>query len=187
MRWYINKNYKRIQSAVKGKAYKSGFDYEDILSEVNSKLANEISKSEPDKYDFQNDDERFMGWVYVIIKNTAINQSRAKNHTLIDRNEDALEFSQNYKQNQVKQPDIDIKNFTKELKEFIEAVFQNKPPHFRICFEQFFYNQTKYEEIARIASVPIGTVKTCIHYTRGLLKEKFGNKYVLLIKNQNEY
>ncbi len=134
--------------------------------------------------DIDHDEEKFMAWVYTVIRNDAVNESRSKFRQFVDKSEEALGISEYVPGNRTYQPDIDIKDFHKELKEYLEEIFEDKPKHMRICFEEFFYNQTKYEEIVRIASIPLGTVKTDIHHIRKMLKKKFGEKYVLLINQR---
>ncbi len=176
----MNRCYKRIVTAVKGKALKSRFDFEDLLSETHIKLAKAIgTNSFTDNG--EHDEEKFMGWIYVIVRNIAINESRSKYRQTIDKGENALDNSEYLPRNRTNQPDIDIKDFDKELKEYLQEVFKDKPKHVKLCFEGYFYNQTKYEELARIVSIPLGTVKTDIHSVRRLIKKKFGNRYALLM------
>lgn len=180
LRWFINKCYKRIQKTVEGAAFKSGFDFEDLMSEMHIKLG--LMLNSTNEYDFQNDEERFMAYVYTMARNTSINESRAKRNQLIERSEEALTFASNYKHNQSRQPDMDLKDFTSELRVFVNVIAAKMPKHYKVCFEEYFYNQKKYEEIARIACVPLSLVKTSIHRMRDLIKQEFGNRYNHLFK-----
>ena len=182
LRWWINKCYKRIVKTVRGTAFKSGWNFDDIMSEMHEKLIKALINEARGDLDFRNDEERFMGWIYAMSRNVTVDESRLKHNRIINRAEEALGYADNNKHNQTVQPNIDIKDFTEELKAYVDKMLMYKPRSYRICFEKFFYEGKKYEEIARIASIPLNAVKSAIHTMRDLIKAEFGNKYKYLLK-----
>ena len=60
----------------------------------------------------------------------------------------------------------------KELKHLINNAFIQLKPKYREIAELYFINQMKYQEIAEICNVPIGTVKGMVNRSREMLQAK---------------
>jgi len=65
-----------------------------------------------------------------------------------------------------------------ELKKLIEQAFNKLKPNYRKFAQLFFIEQKKYEEIADILQVPIGTVKGTINRCREQLMNDLKNCYI---------
>jgi RNA polymerase sigma-70 factor (ECF subfamily) len=106
------------------------------------------------------------GWLYTIMKNTFINNYRRmiKRNTFIDNtnNEyfiDSFAITESNKGEQ------------KFIIQDIEAEIEKLPLNLKTPFTMSF-NGFKYEEIAVMLNIPIGTVKTRIFVAKRELKEK---------------
>ncbi|MFN3952710.1 MAG: RNA polymerase sigma factor [Thermaurantimonas sp.] len=116
-----------------------------------------------DKYE---EGTNIKGWLYTIMKNTFINQYRKKKfqNTFIDETDNKFFISQSSRENVVSSD----KNLDMEyLMKCIESVD-------RVYLETFmmYYNGYKYEEIAEIMNIPLGTVKSRIFLARKKMMER---------------
>ena len=116
-----------------------------------------------DKYE---EGTNIKGWLYTIMKNTFINQYRKKKfqNTFIDETDNKFFISQSPRENEVSSD----KNLDMEyLMKRIENVD-------RVYLETFmmYYNGYKYEEIAEIMNIPLGTVKSRIFLARKKMMER---------------
>ncbi|MEH3114589.1 RNA polymerase sigma factor [Pedobacter terrae] len=104
------------------------------------------------------------GWLYVIMRNTFINDYRKaqKRHSVISRDEDLS--SPNLLKSSTK-----ISSEGKFVMDDIQKALQSLPEQYRIPFQRYFEGY-KYEEIAEERGIPLGTVKTHIHQARQILK-----------------
>ena len=107
-------------------------------------------------------DTNFKAWVYTIMKNTFINEYRRnvkiKNRS-IDSSYEVCSPTDVY-------PAPDSFYITREIQRIINALKDD----FRIPFN-FFLEGYRYKEIADRLSLPLGTVKSRIFFTRKKLKE----------------
>lgn len=107
-------------------------------------------------------DPNLISWLYVIMKNTYINQyrklMRAKAYHAETANQLALSASPNKAE----------ANFV--LKD-IESAIASLQTGYYTCFRMFI-DGYKYREIAEYMGIPEGTVKTRIHQSRKLLQKK---------------
>ncbi|MCX2573318.1 RNA polymerase sigma factor [Pedobacter sandarakinus] len=115
-----------------------------------------------DKFD---DGTNLKGWLYVIMKNTYIN-----------------DFNRNARRNQVisVQEDLNSSHLLKSATrnngestfalEDIRKAMSSIKDDYRVPFQRYFEGY-KYEEIAVELNIPIGTVKTYIHQARLGLKK----------------
>lgn len=105
------------------------------------------------------------GWLYVIMKNTFINDYRkeSKKHGII------IQSDEIHDGNLVAsaEKNTSVTNFA--LEDIKKALSHIKPKH-SIAFQRYFEGY-KYEEIAVELDIPIGTVKTYIHQARISLKK----------------
>lgn len=105
------------------------------------------------------------GWLYVIMKNTFINEFRkaAKTKKIITTDDEISDA------NLTKSAATNTANSTFAMEDINRAMASIKP-EYSIPF-QLYFEGYKYEEIAEQLDVPLGTVKTHIHQARqGLQK-----------------
>lgn len=113
------------------------------------------------------------GWLYMILKNTYINNYRRLNLSkkIINYDVDLTTYSSDYK--------ADLNSaLGKCLMNDLDFALKQLPKQYYIPFIKYFEG-FKYHEIAKELSIPIGTVKTRIHVARGILK-----KELKIYKNQ---
>jgi len=105
------------------------------------------------------------GWLYVIMRNTFINNYRKdqKKHLVIKRDEELSDTTL------LKSGERNASE-GKFVMEDIQQVMESIPSAFRIPFQRYFEGY-KYEEISVQLNIPLGTVKTHIHQARLLLKK----------------
>lgn len=103
-------------------------------------------------------------WLYTIMRNIFINNYRkkAKQNTIFDSTPN--EFLLDY--NQVTAANAAESNL--KMKE-VKTAIHNLPEIFRNPFLLYF-DGYKYNEIARMLTEPLGTIKSRIHFARKLLK-----------------
>ena len=106
------------------------------------------------------------GWLYTIMRNIFINDYRRKikQNTFLDNspNDYLIDQRQGWAGNLA-----EAKIREKEIRQAIEEL----PEIFRIPFLLNFEGY-KYHEIANELNEPLGTIKSRIHFTRKLLKER---------------
>jgi RNA polymerase sigma-70 factor (ECF subfamily) len=100
------------------------------------------------------------GWLYTIMKNTFINQYRKRKtrNTFSDETENQFFINQ-------KEAHKDSRPDSYVDREEIEKVVDNTDPHYVDSFMMHFEG-FKYEEIAEILGIPLGTVKSRIFLAR---------------------
>jgi RNA polymerase sigma-70 factor (ECF subfamily) len=110
------------------------------------------------------------GWLYTIMRNTFINNYRKKKvqNTFVDETENNYFIDQGIN-NRVEQADhnVDQAYIMKQIdsieKNYVEAFMMH-------------YNGYKYEEIAEILEIPLGTVKSRIFLARKKMMEKLADQ-----------
>lgn len=150
-----------VQTELLNFAYKLTADREeanDLLQETSLKaLDNE------DKYTAETN---FKGWIYTIMRNIFINNYRKalRDQTYVDQTDNQFYLNQN----------IDIEGDStegsydlKEMRRIVNAL----PKEYRIPFSMYV-SGFKYREIADKLGLPLGTVKSCIYFTRQKLQEE---------------
>ncbi len=63
----------------------------------------------------------------------------------------------------------------REMAERVHNALYDMPPQFRAVLTLFYMEEKRYDEIADILSLPVGTVKTYLHRGRKALREKMLN------------
>ncbi|MFZ4797824.1 MAG: RNA polymerase sigma factor [Bacteroidia bacterium] len=108
------------------------------------------------------------GWLYTIMKNTFINNYRrmVKRNTFIDSTNNEY-FIDSFAVTEVN------KGEQKFIMQDIEACIEKLPLNLKTPFTMSF-NGYKYEEIAVMLNIPIGTVKTRIFVAKRELKGQLG-------------
>ncbi len=144
-----------VQSELQRFAYKLTADREeanDLLQETSLKALDNMDKYMPDT--------NFKGWVYTIMRNIFINNYRkiVRDQTFVDRTDNLYHMNQSQ----------EFENYTTEnnydTKE-IYRVVHNLPKEYRVPF-MMHLSGFKYREIAEKLSLPLGTVKSRIFFTR---------------------
>lgn len=110
------------------------------------------------------------GWLYTIMRNTFINNYRKKKvqNTFVDETDNNYFIDQGIN-NRVEQADhnVDQDYIMKQIdsieKNYVEAFMMH-------------YNGYKYEEIAEILDIPLGTVKSRIFLARKKMMEKLADQ-----------
>ena len=144
-----------VQSELQRFAYKLTVDKEeanDLLQETSLKALDNMDKYAPDT--------NFKGWVYTIMRNIFINNYRkvVRDQTFIDHTDNL------YHMNASQELDDYITENNYDSKE-IYRVVNGLSREYRIPFLMHL-SGFKYREIAERLSLPLGTVKSRIFFTR---------------------
>lgn len=155
----FNDNLLSIQDELLRFAYKLTQDREeanDLLQETSLKALDNEDKYIPDT--------NFKGWMYTIMRNIFINKYRktTRDQTYIDHTDNL--FHLNLPQNS----GLDSTEGAYDMKE-IHKVVNRLPKEYRIPFAMHV-SGFKYREIAEKLSLPLGTVKSRIFFTRQRLQ-----------------
>jgi len=170
---FISKNYKKIVAMVNRKAFLFHINAEDLLSQLNIYLARSLNKD-----GFEGNEREFWGYIATVVHNTAISVKRSVNlHSgrLVDI-DDCVEIDSN---NQANQPNLALKEFQKIV--YAQVRESLKSQKHKDIFDEYFINDHSYEDISKILSLPIGTVKTTIFSIRNKAYDMFGEQYSEII------
>ena len=109
------------------------------------------------------DNTNFKGWMLTIMRNIFINNYRktARENTLVDNSDDLFHLPQD--------SGLDTPDGAFAVNE-ITSIISQFPEDFRQPFSMHIAGY-KYEEISEILSMPLGTVKSRIFFTRKRLRE----------------
>jgi RNA polymerase sigma-70 factor (ECF subfamily) len=141
----------------------------DLAQEVFLKIYLSLSTFDP-KY-------RFTTWLYRIASNCAIDHLRKKRpltYSLTTNPNDSYP-SRRAKALAGNEPDPDDMLRYQELQGRLEMAVQNLPADYRQLILLRHRQHCRYDEIARIAKLPIGTVKNRIFRARELLKRELAD------------
>jgi len=118
-----------------------------------------------DSREMYQDDTNFKGWVFTIMRNIFINRYRrmVRSATIVDTSDDLYRI--NTPENCL-QPSPEETYLASEITEVVNSF----PDGYRIPFTMHVAGY-KYEEIADRLSMPLGTVKSRIFFTRKRLRE----------------
>jgi RNA polymerase sigma-70 factor (ECF subfamily) len=111
-------------------------------------------------------DTNFKGWVYTIMRNIFINNYRkvVRDQTFVDHTDNL------YHINQTQELEAESIESNYDIKEIRRAV-NSLPSEYRIPFAMHI-SGFKYREIAEKLSLPLGTVKSRIFFTRQRLQSQ---------------
>lgn len=111
------------------------------------------------------DNTNFKGWMLTIMRNIFINNYRktARENTLVDNSDDLFHL------NLPQDSGLDTPDGAFAVNE-ITSIISQFPEDFRQPFSMHIAGY-KYEEISEILSMPLGTVKSRIFFTRKRLRE----------------
>lgn len=113
----------------------------------------------------------FKTWIYKIAHNTCLSELRKRGrrgeHLSIDEEGDEkihclLPGTRN---------DLEDEIEKRDLSQSIRTLMERLPPQYLTVLTLFYLEQAKYEEIADIMGIPLGTVKTHIHRARLRLRD----------------
>jgi len=113
-------------------------------------------------------------WLFKIMTNIFINDYRRKSRKPTGVSYDDIDDNFLYHQlegSQGKVTDPEESLFTKLLDTDVRAAIDELPEDFRIVVVLAFLEQFSYEEIAEIANIQLGTVKSRLHRARKLLQK----------------
>ena len=140
-------------------AYKLTADHEEA-----NDLLQETSLKALDNEDRYTDETNFKGWMYTIMRNIFINNYRkiVRDQTFVDHTDNL------YHLNLPQDSGFDSTEGAYDIKE-IHRVVNLLPNEYRIPFAMHV-SGFKYREIAEKLSLPLGTVKSRIFFTRQRLQ-----------------
>ena len=155
----FKKNLLSVQEELLRFAYKLTADREeanDLLQETSLKALDNEDKYTPDT--------NFKGWMYTIMRNIFINNYRkiVRDQTFVDHTDNL------YHLNLPQDSGFDSTEGAYDIKE-IHRVVNLLPNEYRIPFAMHV-SGFKYREIAEKLSLPLGTVKSRIFFTRQRLQ-----------------
>ncbi len=113
-------------------------------------------------------------WLFKIMTNIFINNYRRKSRKPTGVSYDDVDDNFLYHQlegSQGRTTDPEESLFTKLLDTDVRAAIDELPEDFRIVVVLAFLEQFSYEEIAEIANIQLGTVKSRLHRARKLLQK----------------
>lgn len=125
--------------------------------------------------DTYNDEYAFSTWLFKIASNASIDFLRKRRlpTTSLDKNmnsEDDIgtSFSQNILDTEL---DPEEKYVLKQRNKLMQEVVESMNPKYRELIKMRFFEELKYEEIAKILDIPLGTVKVRLSRAKSLLTE----------------
>lgn len=150
-----------MQSELQRFAFKLTADKEeanDLLQDTSLKALENMDKYTPDT--------NFKAWLYTIMRNIFINNYRkvVREQTFVDYTDNLY----NIDSTQLTKDSITENDY--DRKELYRAV-KSLPDSYRVPFSMFV-SGFKYREIATKLSLPLGTVKSRIFFTRRILQEE---------------
>ncbi len=151
----------KMQSELQRFAFKLTADKEeanDLLQDTSLKALENMDKYTPDT--------NFKAWLYTIMRNIFINNYRkvVREQTFVDYTDNLY----NIDSTQLTKDSITENDY--DRKELYRAV-NSLPDSYRVPFSMFV-SGFKYREIAAKLSLPLGTVKSRIFFTRRCLQEE---------------
>lgn len=112
-------------------------------------------------------------WMFMILKNTFINNYRKlkKEPAKVDYNE-IEDIYESIKSNQTKENNLDLDFYNNLLDDDLSEALDKLPSKMKEVFLLCDLEGYTYEEIAEIANIPIGTVRSRLHRARKILQEE---------------
>ena len=123
--------------------------------------------------DYYKTDTNAKGWLIRILKNTFINEYRkqSKKPTQID-------YEDLYNNEEIEENDqVDLRSeiYDKLIGDEVTNAINELPVNFKLIILLCDIENFKYEEIAQIIDIPIGTVRSRLHRARNMLKRKLAD------------
>ena len=142
-------------------AFKLTMDYDDA-----NDLAQDAICKALDSESKYKDQSSFRSWLFTITKNIFINNYRLKvrRGTINDSTDDLLLL--NSKETDLNNPEEDLS--VKEITDFLNNINETYKTPFKMYIEGY-----KYSDIVDELNLPLGTVKSRIHFARKILQTHF--------------
>ncbi len=160
MKANVAQNLVSVQNELFNFAYKLTADQEeanDLLQETSLKALDN-----KEKYMVGTN---FKGWIYTIMRNIFINNYRKtlRDQTYLDQTDNLFYLNQSLNL------ESDSTESSYDLKE-MRRIVNSLPKDYRVPFAMYV-SGFKYREIAEKLGLPLGTIKSRIHFTRQKLQE----------------
>ncbi len=112
-------------------------------------------------------------WMFMILKNTFINNYRKHKKEPLKIDYDAIEdLYENIKSEQANDNNLDLEFYNNLLDDELSSALSKLPVKMKEVFLLYDLEDYSYEEIAEIMNIPIGTVRSRLHRTRKLLQDE---------------
>jgi RNA polymerase sigma-70 factor (ECF subfamily) len=113
----------------------------------------------------------FKTWIYKIAHNLCLSELRKKGRrgehlSIEEEGDEKLHYLL-----PDTRPGLEDEIEKRDLSKSIRTLMERLPPQYRTVLTLFYLEQAKYEEIADIMGIPLGTVKTHIHRARLRLRD----------------
>ena len=156
----FTQNLLNVQAELRNFAFKLTADYEDA-----NDLVQETTLKALDNEDKYTDETNFRGWMYTIMRNLFINNYRktVRDQTYVDRTDNQFYLNSGV---DVEGDSTEGAYDAKEMRRIVNSL----PKEYRLPFSMFVAG-FKYREIAQRLSIPLGTVKSRIFFSRQKLQE----------------
>ncbi len=153
---------------------KNDKDAEDLVQEAIVKAYRFWDKFEPGS--------NCRAWLFKIMTNIFINEYRSKSRSPVAVNVDEIDdnFLIGQLASDVNMEDPEKQLFAKVFDDDVKKAIENLPDDFRVVIILSFLEGFSYQEIAEIADLQLGTVKSRLHRGRKLLQKEL---YDYAIKN----
>lgn len=126
----------------------------DLLQETNLKALNYCDRFTCDT--------NFKAWTFTIMKNTFINEYRRRIHFCVINGMDGISILSQIKSGVTHDPSLILES--KDLKDIVESLDEKLKVPFKMQHEGY-----KYQEIAEMLNLKLGTVKSRIFIARRIL------------------
>jgi RNA polymerase sigma-70 factor (ECF subfamily) len=145
---------------------KDGNDAEDLVQETYTKAYRFWDRFEPGS--------NCRAWLFKIMTNIFINEYRSKSRSPVATSIEDIDDSYLYGQLAGLEPaeNPEQKLFAKILDDDVRKAIESLPEDFRLVAVLSFLEGFSYQEIAEIANLQIGTVKSRMHRGRKLLQKR---------------
>ena len=147
------------------------FDAEDLIQEA---LFTGCKKF----YQLQ-DRKKFKSWIFIILRNHFLKMQRKKKPAEANEYKDELDYLPQLESAALQQ-DVMSAYDKKETAETVQAVLDKLPEKYKTVLILYFMEDSSYKEIAKLLSIPVGTVMSRLSRAKQTMKK------ALLKSAQNE-
>jgi RNA polymerase sigma-70 factor (ECF subfamily) len=166
-----NAFYNEILNYVSYKTFGNS-DSEDITSEVFAKVYKNLAT-------FDSSKAQFSTWLHWIANNAIIDYYRLNKYNSKNVNVSEYVDSDGNELFQIKADNDSAESIeSSELKNSISKAFASLKPNYQKIATLFFLEEKKYDEIAEICNIPMGSVKGMISRCRAMLQSELQSKRV---------